>query len=133
MSSSKTVVAVSAPRARAAAPKARAPMTAEQKKDKKVERDNVKEAIDEAVGEWFLYTHAKANELAKRFDLKPRYFLDIFFQGSAHMVNHQEKINPYNVFKNEKATERRMIVLHLYLPNRLWAPPPSIEQQLTDI
>jgi hypothetical protein len=49
----------------------------------------------------------KAEELAVRFDKKPRYFLDVFFQGSARMVNHQEKINPYNAFKSEKGAEVR--------------------------
>ncbi|KAJ6493857.1 hypothetical protein DFH09DRAFT_946910, partial [Mycena vulgaris] len=39
------------------------------------------------------------------FDKKPQYFLNIFFQGGVHMVNHQEKANTYNVFKWDKANQ----------------------------
>ncbi|KAF7341569.1 hypothetical protein MSAN_02053800 [Mycena sanguinolenta] len=102
----KTIQAVSAPRARASAP-ARAPLTAEEKKEKRDERAEKQENIDRDVAEWFSYTEAKAIELAKKYDKRPRYFLDIFFQGGAHMVNHQEKVNPYNAFKAEKAAQRR--------------------------
>ncbi|KAJ7088986.1 hypothetical protein C8R44DRAFT_565154, partial [Mycena epipterygia] len=63
--------------------------------------------IEDAVEEWREYTNRTAHELAEKFDMKPRYFFDIFFQGGAHMVNHQEKINPYNAFKSEKAAEAR--------------------------
>ncbi|KAJ7220384.1 hypothetical protein C8J57DRAFT_1015512, partial [Mycena rebaudengoi] len=56
---------------------------------------------------WFADTQAKAHELAERFQKKPRYFLDIFFQGGAHMVNHQQKVNAYNAFKSEKLAECR--------------------------
>ncbi|KAJ7124576.1 hypothetical protein C8R43DRAFT_847321, partial [Mycena crocata] len=45
--------------------------------------------------------------LATRFDKKARYFLDMMFQGGARMVNHQEKVNPYNAFKAMKAAEMR--------------------------
>jgi hypothetical protein len=31
----------------------------------------------------------------------------MFFQGGAHMVNHNEKTNTYNAFKAEKAAEHR--------------------------
>ena len=57
--------------------------------------------------EWFSYTNAKAVELGLKYDKKTRYFLDMFFQGGAHMVHHQEKTNPYNAFKAEKAAQRR--------------------------
>jgi UDP-N-acetyl-D-mannosaminuronic acid transferase (WecB/TagA/CpsF family) len=36
---------------------------------------------------------------------KPQYFLDVFFQGGAKMVNHHSKTNAYNTFKSLKATE----------------------------
>ncbi|KAJ6456757.1 hypothetical protein C8R45DRAFT_844700, partial [Mycena sanguinolenta] len=49
----------------------------------------------------------KAAEYGAEFDLNPRYFLDIFFQGGAKMVHHQERINPFNAFKSEKAAEHR--------------------------
>ncbi|KAF8195269.1 hypothetical protein K438DRAFT_1587471 [Mycena galopus ATCC 62051] len=50
-------------------------------------------------------TNALATSLGERFDLKPRYFLDIFFQVGAHMITHQEAVNPYNAFKSFKAAE----------------------------
>ncbi|KAJ7256401.1 hypothetical protein C8J57DRAFT_1028647, partial [Mycena rebaudengoi] len=49
----------------------------------------------------------KAEELAQRFKKTQRYFLDVFFQGGAHMVHHQDKVNAYNTFKSEKAAECR--------------------------
>ncbi|KAJ7893178.1 hypothetical protein B0H14DRAFT_3427659 [Mycena olivaceomarginata] len=57
--------------------------------------------------EFFSYAESKAIELGERFDRKPRYFLDLFFQGGARMMNHHDKINPCNAFKSEKAAERR--------------------------
>jgi hypothetical protein len=57
--------------------------------------------------DWWTYTEEKATELAKRFDKKERYFLDIFFQGGARMVNHHKEVSPYNAFKSEKAAELR--------------------------
>ncbi|KAJ7241549.1 hypothetical protein C8J57DRAFT_1526695 [Mycena rebaudengoi] len=76
------------------APKKSAPRTRDELKEKKEKREFRQAAIDE-------------EELADLYDMKPRYFLDIFFQGGARMVHHQEKINPYNAFKSEKAAEAR--------------------------
>ncbi|KAF8200637.1 hypothetical protein K438DRAFT_1582710, partial [Mycena galopus ATCC 62051] len=83
------------------------PLTAEQQKEKRDTRNNKQEKIDAAVQKWMEDTNELANRLAEEFDMKPRYFLDIFFQGGAHMINHQEAINPYNAFKNKKAAEVR--------------------------
>jgi hypothetical protein len=47
---------------------------------------------------------AKAGELAERFNKKPHYFLDIFFQGGARMV-HECSINPWNAFMSKKVGE----------------------------
>jgi hypothetical protein len=104
-----TIAAASAPRIRInkPAPKKAAPLTATQAKEKREKRETKQADIDAAVDEWRSYTNEKAAELAERFDMKPRYFLDIFFQGGAKMVHHQDKINPYNAFKSEKATENR--------------------------
>ncbi|KAJ6449009.1 hypothetical protein C8R45DRAFT_1084351 [Mycena sanguinolenta] len=107
LTSFKTIQAVSVLRARAPAPPPQAPLTAEQKREKRAERAETQANIDRDVAEWFLFTEAKAIELGQKYDKKPRYFLDIFFQGGAHMVNRQEKINPYNAFKAEKAAQRR--------------------------
>jgi hypothetical protein len=84
-----------------------APLSAEEIKRKATARAEKQEKIDAAVDEWREYTNRIAHDLAEQFDMKPRYFFDIFFQGGAHMVNHQEKINPYNAFKSEKAAEAR--------------------------
>ncbi|KAJ6550349.1 hypothetical protein B0H10DRAFT_1732128, partial [Mycena sp. CBHHK59/15] len=73
-----------------------APLTSTQLKEKREKRETRQAEIDAAVDDWRMYTNEKASELAERFDLKPRYFLDVFFQGGAKMVNHQEKVNPYN-------------------------------------
>ncbi|KAJ6573776.1 hypothetical protein DFH09DRAFT_915771, partial [Mycena vulgaris] len=105
-SSEKTIAAVSQPRSRQPA-KPRAPLTAEQKKEKHDDSEKTRSAMDEGIQEWFTSTMEKAEELAVRFDKKPRYFLDVFFQGGARMVHCQEKINPYNAFKSEKAAEVR--------------------------
>ena len=84
-----------------------APLSAEQLKEKRAATAKKQEAIDDVVNEWRDYTNEKASELAIKFDMKARYFLELFFQGGAHMINHQEKINPYNAFKSEKAAEAR--------------------------
>ncbi|KAJ6603151.1 hypothetical protein B0H10DRAFT_1957892 [Mycena sp. CBHHK59/15] len=104
-----TVATMSAPQIRLdkPPPKKTAPLPASQLKEKHEKRETRQAEIDAAVDEWRALTNEKASELAERFDLKPRYFLDLFFQGGAKMVHHQEKINPYNVFKSEKAAEMR--------------------------
>jgi hypothetical protein len=83
------------------------PLTSKQRKEKATQRDENQAAIDAAVEEWFSLTTSKANELAARFNKKPRYFLDIFFHGGARMVHHHEKINPHNAFISLKAQELR--------------------------
>lgn len=100
-----TVNTVSTQRIRREANNKSAPIPAQQRQKKLEARKDKQEAIDDAVGEWYSYTIAKADDLAQRFNKKPRYFLDIFFQGGARMVNHQSKVNPYNAFKSLKAQE----------------------------
>jgi len=63
--------------------------------------------ISNAINEWTKTTLNTASELARRFDKKERYFLDIFFQGGAHLVHKQTKVNAYNAFKHLKAEELR--------------------------
>ncbi|KAJ7705039.1 hypothetical protein B0H17DRAFT_866798, partial [Mycena rosella] len=84
-----------------------APLTAAQVKENREKRERRQAEIDAMVDKWREMTNTKASELAACFDLKTRYFLDVFFQSGAHMVNHQEKINAYNAFKHEKAVENR--------------------------
>ncbi|KAJ6565110.1 hypothetical protein B0H10DRAFT_1759326, partial [Mycena sp. CBHHK59/15] len=97
-------------------PKKSAPLTAIQAKEKREKRQTRQAEIDAAVDEWCSQTNEKATELAERFDVKPRFFLDIFFQGGAKMVHHQEKINPYNAFKSEKAAENRELGITKRVP-----------------
>lgn len=82
-----------------------APRPSAQRQEKKQECLEQQEAIDAAVNEWFSYTIAKADDLASRFQKKPRYFLDIFFQGGARMVHHHSKVNSFNAFKSLKSRE----------------------------
>jgi len=63
--------------------------------------------ISNAIDEWTKSTLNTASELARRFNKKERYFLDIFFQGGAHLIHKQTKVNPYNAFKHLKAEELR--------------------------
>jgi hypothetical protein len=83
----------------------RASIPAQQQQEKREARQEKQQAIDDAVSKWYSYTIAKADDLAERFNKKPRYFLDIFFQGGAQMVNHHSKVNAFNVFKSTKAQE----------------------------
>ncbi|KAJ6605049.1 hypothetical protein B0H10DRAFT_1743191, partial [Mycena sp. CBHHK59/15] len=95
------------PRIRQVPKTTRAPLTAEERKRKRETSEKTQGEMDDAVREWVTETHKKAEELALRFDEKARYFLDVIFQGGAHMVNHHEKVNAYNAFKSEKAAELR--------------------------
>jgi len=79
-------------------------LTAEHKREKREARKQKQAAIDAEVDQWFSFTMAKAGELAERFNKKPRYFLDIFFQGGARMV-HESSTNPWNAFMSKKAGE----------------------------
>ncbi|KAJ7069006.1 hypothetical protein B0H15DRAFT_755894, partial [Mycena belliarum] len=95
------------PHARHTEPKKRAPLGPEQRKVRKEARQDKQERIDAAVNKWFSDTMALAQKLAEEFDMKPKYFHDLFFQGGARMVIHQSTVNPYNAFKSEKAAECR--------------------------
>ncbi|KAJ7786856.1 hypothetical protein B0H14DRAFT_2630018 [Mycena olivaceomarginata] len=75
-----------------------APLTAEQLKEKHTARNDK---------QWMESTNELANTIATEFNMEPCYFLDIFFQGSAHMINHQDIINPYNAFRGLKSMEVR--------------------------
>ncbi|KAJ6608005.1 hypothetical protein B0H10DRAFT_1955755 [Mycena sp. CBHHK59/15] len=59
------------------------------------------------VQQWMEDTNQLAQTMATEFDMESRYFLDIFFQGGAHMINHQEAVNPYNAFRGLKSMELR--------------------------
>lgn len=100
-----TIRTVSAPRHRAAPSTKRAPVPAQQRKERKERHEKQQAEINAAVGEWYSYTLAKASSLGEQFGKKPRYFLDLFFQNGARMVHQRENVNAYNVFKSVKAME----------------------------
>ncbi|TFK59072.1 hypothetical protein BDN72DRAFT_781255 [Pluteus cervinus] len=107
-SNTRTLQYASAPRIREPRPTQRsAPMTEHQRAEAKEARNLRQAAINEEVASWFTYTMGKASDLATRFEMDERYFLDLFFGGGAHMVHHHEKTNPYNAFLYFKAAEER--------------------------
>ena len=59
--------------------------------------------LNNAVDKWTKSTLNTTSELACRFDKKEWYFLNIFFQGGAHLFCKQTKVNAYNTFKHLKA------------------------------
>lgn len=85
----------------------RAPLTNAQRKERSVASQKRQEEIDEAVRDWKTSTLTLASDLARHFKKKPRYFLDLFFQGGVHLVRKQTKVNPHNAFLSMKAKELR--------------------------
>ncbi|KAJ3501325.1 hypothetical protein NLJ89_g9385 [Agrocybe chaxingu] len=63
--------------------------------------------IDEEVRRWKATTLNLATELGRRFDKKPCYFLDLFFQGGVHLVKKQNKPNVHNAYVRMKADTLR--------------------------
>jgi hypothetical protein len=102
-----TIAAASHRHVRNTAPKPRVPLSTEERTRKREEREERRDQQDQAVLEWVSETFAKADELATRFKRTQHYFLDVLFQGGAHMINHQDEVNPYNAWKTVKAAESR--------------------------
>ncbi|KAJ7732774.1 hypothetical protein DFH07DRAFT_696399, partial [Mycena maculata] len=102
-----TIAIESHPKARHGSSKTPAPLTAEKRKENKEKREEKKDGIDQALAAWWESSVALANDLSNRYKQKPKYFLEMMFQGGARMVNSQTKINPYNAFRAEKAAECR--------------------------
>ena len=70
---------VSAPQQRMLPVQKPPPIPSQQHREKLAARQETQRLIDNAVSEWYTYILAKADDLGKRFNKKPRYFLDIFF------------------------------------------------------
>jgi hypothetical protein len=87
--------------------KPQAARSAEKLKQEREAREEKQRKIDAHCAEWCEFTRAKVQQMAKEFDMKERYFEDLFFQGGARMVHQQKNLNPYNAFKNAKAEENR--------------------------
>ncbi|KAJ7267849.1 hypothetical protein C8J57DRAFT_1613969 [Mycena rebaudengoi] len=104
-----TVAAVSSARIHinTAAPKPQAARSWEKLKLERKAREEKQRKIDAHCAEWRDFTRAKIQQMAVEFDMKERYFEDLFFQGGVRMVHQQQNLNPYNAFKNAKAEENR--------------------------
>ncbi|KAJ6535302.1 hypothetical protein B0H10DRAFT_2246619 [Mycena sp. CBHHK59/15] len=102
----KTIQAVSAPCLNQVPSQKHTPITAQEAKEKHEASQETQAAINTEVADFMTYATTKASTLGKRFDKSTRFFLDMFFQGGAHLVNHQEKVNVFNAFQSEKAAER---------------------------
>ncbi|KAJ7740451.1 hypothetical protein DFH07DRAFT_751617 [Mycena maculata] len=95
------------PKARHGESKKHPPLTAEKHKENQEKHEEKQDGIDQALAVWWEGSVALANDLSTRYKQKPKYFLEMMFQGGARMVNSQSKINPYNAFRAEKAAECR--------------------------
>ncbi|KAJ7438530.1 hypothetical protein B0H11DRAFT_1752670 [Mycena galericulata] len=102
-----TIALASQPHVRHTEPKQRAPLGPEQRKERADARSIKQSKIDDALAEWFADTLALADKLSAEHKQKPKYFLEMMFQGGARMVNQQHKQNPWNAFTAEKAAECR--------------------------
>jgi hypothetical protein len=117
MANPPTIKAVASSRQRKEPTTKAAPLTAEQRKEKRQAHNEATNAITTDVDEWFSSTMAKAEELAEKYHKKPRYFLDMFFHGGARLV-HERSTNAWNAFLSKKAEELNegMSFFHV-LPN----------------
>jgi hypothetical protein len=86
----------------------RAPLTDSQRKERSARARKTREEINDEVREWKVSTLKLATDLGRRFNKKPRYFLDHFFQGGVHLVTKQGKVNPFNAYLAMKASELRL-------------------------
>lgn len=99
-----TVKALSAPKAQ---PRSvgRPTMTEEQKEEASARRMGKKADMLEDVQKWEDDTKARANQLGEKYNMKPRYFLDLHYSGGARLVKQREGVNSFNAFKSLKAEE----------------------------
>ncbi|KAJ7783595.1 hypothetical protein DFH07DRAFT_726892 [Mycena maculata] len=102
---SATIAILSQPHVRRTEPKKRAQLAPEQRKERTKARDTKQAEIDAAIGQWYADSLQLAEKLAETHKKKPKYFLEMMFQGGAKMVYQQNKQNPYNTFTAEKAAE----------------------------
>jgi hypothetical protein len=83
----------------------RPPLTGAQRRARKTARSFKSTAVNNAVANWHAATLAKAEELSRQFGFKPRYFLDRFFHGGAHMLSKHSKVSPWRAFLSKAAAE----------------------------
>ncbi|KAJ7164604.1 hypothetical protein C8R43DRAFT_946420 [Mycena crocata] len=102
-----TIAAASKPHVRFTEPKPRAPLGTEERKEANQKRSDKQDTIDAALAKWYNETYALAEDLSVRYKRQPKYYLEMMFQGGAHMIHQQVKPNAYNAFKAIKAAECR--------------------------
>ena len=91
----------------------KARLTESQHKERSARSCKRQAEIEDAVHEWKAYTLTLATDLGQCFNKKPRYFLDLFFQGSVHLATKQGKVNAHNAFLAMKAQELRLSMFFL--------------------
>ena len=114
----------------------KARLTESQHKERSARSCKCQAEIEDAVHEWKAYTLTLATDLGRRFNKKPRYFLDLFFQGGVHLATKQGKVNAHNAFLAMKAQELRQSMVSIvpfmlffnsresWLRCRWWNPNP---------
>ncbi|KAJ7730225.1 hypothetical protein DFH07DRAFT_781667 [Mycena maculata] len=100
-----TITIESHPKACHGESKEHPPLTAEKCKENREKRKEKQDGMDQALAAWWEGSVALANDLSTCYKQKPKYFLEMMFQGSARMANSQSKIDPYNALRAEKAAE----------------------------
>ena len=95
------------PRRRTSHTKPHVPIPAEQHLKLQEAGRQRREELDAALSAWESYTLSKAEELTERFDKKPRYFLDLFYQATARLASRHEKVNGFNAYKSKRISEMR--------------------------
>ncbi|EEB89013.1 hypothetical protein MPER_12943 [Moniliophthora perniciosa FA553] len=93
------------PRVRRAQRKKRPRIPWRQRKTVLEKAKDAREKMNRAVQKWISKIRSHAAQLAKDFDRKPRYFLDLLFQGGVKLVRPRVKTNPWNAFKWLKSRE----------------------------
>lgn len=95
------------PRQRTKPVKPRIPIPPEQRHQRNEANRECRDEINAGIIAWENYTLSKAEELAARFDKRPRYFLDLFYQATSHLASRHEKPNGFNIYKSKRIAEMR--------------------------
>ncbi|EEB89385.1 hypothetical protein MPER_12518, partial [Moniliophthora perniciosa FA553] len=94
------------PRLRHYAP-TRVPMTQSQRKEKIKEGEKRRNDIKADMKLLYSDLEIRCQALADKYDKKPRYFRDLFFQGGVRLMKSQKKTNKFNAWKHVKSHELR--------------------------
>ncbi|ESK96797.1 hypothetical protein Moror_6669 [Moniliophthora roreri MCA 2997] len=83
------------------------PMTQSQRKEKLEEGKKRCEHIKDDMKLLYSDLEIRCQALADKYDKRPRYFRDLFFQGGVRLMKSQEKTNNFNAWKCVKSHELR--------------------------